>query len=85
MGKRGRWAHLDYGFSKFIGEFKEEKNRRKSTWDSAKAKMNLDQTCREAMCIFKGNVICVSDSFTMTLSKCHVMKVIQGPIILLSF
>lgn len=64
---------------------REKKNRRQNTWDSAKAKMNLDQICCEMMCIFKRNVIRVSDSFTMTLSKCHVMKVIQGPIILLSF
>lgn len=84
MGKGGRWAHLDYGFSKFIGEFKEKKNRRKNTWDSAKAKTNLEPIYSEVMCIFKGNVIHVSDSFIMTLSKCHVMKVIQGPIILLN-
>lgn len=58
---------------------------KENTWDSEKAKMNLDQICHEVMCIFKGNIIHVSDSFTMTLSKCHVMKVIQGPIILLSF
>lgn len=51
---------------KFIGEFKQGENRRENTWDSAKAKMNLDQICRETMCIFKRNVICVSDSFTMT-------------------
>lgn len=68
-----------------LENLKREKNRRKNTWDSAKAKTNLDQICRETMCIFKRNVICVSDSFTMTLSKCHVVKVIQGPIILLSF
>lgn len=50
---------------------------RKSTWDSAKAKMNLEKICCEAMCIFERNVIRVSDSRAMTLSKCHVMKAIQ--------
>lgn len=81
MGKRNRWAHLDYGFSEFIGEFKGDKKIEGNHSGFSKSQMNLDRICCEAMYIFKGNVICVSDSFTMTLSKCHVMKVIQGPII----
>lgn len=74
------------GLANLLENLKRKKIKEKTLGIQYKAKMNLDQICRKLMCIFlKENVICDSDSFIMTLSKCHVMKVIQAPIILLSF